>query len=227
MDGSKPRLVPGTATAKLLRIYDSGRLDEFSNMLNTTGHVGFDGSGGSNTSNIFRPLRSSEERTTRPKPYDKHRRSDRGSFGSNDRGSFAGNYVKYRVEKSIQPRSDRNAEKKPRKSWDEIINLQYISNATADDISLSQRAEREFDGRLKGEEQGLLKYIEMNGEKVPVDSAELRLALSELSDQEVFIKYGSNRPNDYIFKTIADWRDEQRADMLEETYPFSLSLSRR
>ena len=230
VDGSKPRLIPGTAMVKLLRIYDSGRLEEFSNMLHTSGHVGLDGSGGSTSSNIFRPMRGSEERSERSfrsKPYDKHRSSEKSYFGNNDKGYSASGYVRYRVEKASHPRNERKEEKKPRKTWDEIMGLQYIPNANPDDISLAQRAEREFDVRLKGEEQKLLKYIEMNGEKTPVDSSELRLALRELSDQEIFIKYGSNKPNDYIFKTLSQWRDEQRAEMLEETYPYSLSLGRR
>ena len=219
VDGTKPRLVTGPAMTKLMRIHDSGRLDEFYAKLNTGGHSGYDGSGGSSGTNIFRSSRHRDERpSNKSKPYDSHK----------TKPSFAGNYVQYRVDKSNSSRSssERRHERKPRKTWGEILNMQYDPSATSDDVEISQRANVEFENRVRGEEARQIKYIEEQGIKIAVTTTEHRLRLRELTDEEIWIKYHSGTPGDFIYKNVAIWRDEQRTELLDETYPFTLSLSR-
>ena len=219
VDGTKPRLVAGPAMTKLMRIHDSGRLEEFYAKLNTGGHSGYDGSGGSSGTNIYRSSRHRDERpSTKSKPYDSHK----------TKPSFAGGYVQYRVDKSNSSRSstERRHERKPRKTWGEIMNMQYDPSATGDDVEISQRASVEFENRVRGEENRQTKYIEVHGTKIAVTTTEHRLRLRELTDEEIWIKYQSGTPGDFIYKNVATWRDEQRTELLDETYPFTLSLSR-
>ena len=219
VDGTKPRLIAGPAMTKLLKIHDSGRLEEFYAKLNTGGHSGYDGSGGSSGTNIFRSSRHRDERSSnKSKPYDSHR----------SKPSFAGNYVQYRVDKSNSSRSssERRHERKPRKTWGEIMNMQYDPSATSDDVEVSQRASVEFENRVRAEENRQTKYIEDHGVKIAVTTTEHRLRLRELTDEEIWIKYHSGTPGDFIYKNVAIWRDEQRTELLDETYPFTLSTNR-
>ena len=106
------------------------------------------------------------------------------------------------------------------------MNMQYDPSATGDDVEISQRASVEFENRVRGEENRQTKYIEVHGTKIAVTTTEHRLRLRELTDEEIWIKYQSGTPGDFIYKNVATWRDEQRTELLDETYPFTLSLSR-